>query len=395
MLRNLGSSISVGLMCLVITGLWGVSAFFNFRFGYQAAEGEYDALMLGTASVLIDALKSYLPFVLVGSYLAGRFLKTSIASFILLGCVLFSISNAIGYRARIGAVASSEASFKKTQIADLRLKRRRQETKLVALKVSASAQVITKKLKAKKQHKRWRSSEQCTLATAQKSMSFCKEYFELEGRFEKARQAAIIETDIQKLDNKIMLISGGGVVRGGDAQALLLANLLNSTPEKIQTFLVLLFGLLIEFAAGFGFYLVLNNDQQTPVAKRKKDPQKRSKSSMLGSGEFGRDRSGHVATGRDVSGHDEALKQAHISHFIEDCLIYHEGGSLSLSSFYTGYKTWSEGNVEKAMSRADFKEKITMLADRSNWENCSKKGGLAWRHLSIELSATPQLKVVS
>ena len=232
-----------------------ISALMNWRFGFTLGATEFDAYIYASLSATADGLKALIPFF---GYVAWR-QKMRLPAFacilVWLVCTAYSFTSGFGFSASNRANTTSDRQAQITAKTDLRDDRNLLLAKLKALPKHRPAKAVYEKIKAQEQQNRWRSSNGCTDATANKSISFCNQYRALTSEHAVAIEAGETERKLATVKTRLRKFSENPVGRIADPQTSELARLLGFEKSSINTALVLLVATLAELGSGLGFFI--------------------------------------------------------------------------------------------------------------------------------------------
>ena len=101
---------------------------------------------------------------------------------VFLAFVAFSLSSAVGFAAKNRGSMSEDRSLTTTRLDDVKHEIEDEETKRKALGTPRPVAVLQEALRGLEQDRKWRWSKACQDATTEAERSFCKGYFETQGR---------------------------------------------------------------------------------------------------------------------------------------------------------------------------------------------------------------------
>jgi hypothetical protein len=237
--------------------LTAASMFMNWSFWTGQGGDASSSQVLGAVSIGIDVFKASLPLVIAWAWSARLRLGCSIGIMLFGGCLAFSLFSAIGFAASSrGAVTGSREAVSLRYYAAERELREIKE-RVTALGAIRPRAVIEAAIARTKQDRYWSSSNECKDATMEASRAFCRGLGDL-----RVELAAAVENErLQERDTSLKAevdhLLGAGARTDQDQQAGLLARLTGFGVERVQTSIVVLFAVLVEFGSPFGLFLAL------------------------------------------------------------------------------------------------------------------------------------------
>ena len=215
------------------------------------------ARMLGFVSIGIDGFKASLPLVIAWAWDQRIRVGYMIGTFFFCGCLIFSFCSALGFASSSrGAVsAGREAVSDRYAAAEKELKD--VDGRIAALGAIRPKAVVEEAIAKVKQDRRWSSSGECKDATVETSLAFCRSLGDLRIELASAVESERLRERSSSLKaEKDDLLSAGARLET-DPQAAILARLSGVGLDRVQTWIVVLFALLVELGAAFGLFLAM------------------------------------------------------------------------------------------------------------------------------------------
>jgi hypothetical protein len=170
------------------------------------------------------------------------------------GCLAFSLFSAIGFAASSrGAVTGSrEAVSLRYHAAEREL--REIKERVTSLEATRPRAVIEAAIARGKRDRYWSSSNECKDATVEASRAFCRGIGDLRVQLAAAVEDERLQERGASLKAEPDNLLGAGARNDQDQQAALLARLTGFGMERVQTSIVALFAVLVEFGSAFGCF---------------------------------------------------------------------------------------------------------------------------------------------
>lgn len=318
------------------------SASMNYLFMYSLGKTELNSQVLSAASVGADVLKALLPLFMSWAYLNGRYVFTLLSGVLFVGLVGLSLLSAssfiLGSRAAVsGTLDEINADYKAAQ-ADLRAA----TGAFDALPPNRSRNIIAADLERQKRQRRWRSSRQCTNATAQSSILFCDRVTALEAELKTAVERGRLDLKINRLKQEVARLRDAGAGQDGDAQVGLLSRVFNIERDGVALWVNAFIAVVIELGSGFGIYFATG----------------------WGAKPARTDRAGRegVKIGPELSA--EAMSEVLAAYCLDRLHPAQKGRkSVPVMDIYADYVAWSENRGDRPGSVAVFLESFAAIAE--------------------------------
>lgn len=345
---------ALGIMGIAAAGvLLVVSAAMNWQFGYGLGKTPIDGQIYGMASAAADGLKALIPFFLFAA-VRNRQWSQAIAAVALWGvCLAYSLTSALGFSALNRADTTGDRAMKVAIYKDLRTELDRARERLGWMPQHRPEKTVAEEMAVLKQNRRWRSSAQCTNATAKKSREFCASYHKLAAELATAKQAGSVEAQIAVIKSKLARLPSGAVGGSADPQAEVLARLSGQDQAIVQTGLVILMAILVEFGSSLGFYVVFS---QWRIYEKHKPLVVTKAPAKSGAND---NESAAPAVSNASSVEAKAVPklmapETDVERFYRDRIETAEGSSLTATALYEDYCDWCDENGKEPMALPTF-----------------------------------------
>ncbi|NDG19707.1 MAG: hypothetical protein EB117_15770, partial [Betaproteobacteria bacterium] len=133
------------------------------------------------------------------------------------------------------------------------------ESRLSGLGAQRPASVIEAGLERQRQDARWKSSLECTDATARTSRDFCIGVAGLKEELAASVEAARLEGQRAGLQREVRALEDRGAGRDKDPQARMISRLLRIDAQQSAFGLTVFVAVMVELGAAFGLYLALHH----------------------------------------------------------------------------------------------------------------------------------------
>lgn len=225
----------IGISAAAIAVIWGGSAFMNYQAVYTYGLSPMDAQFYSTLSVAGDVIKALAASVVGYALYRRKWLVSLLALTFLLGTVLWSANSAIRY-----ASANIIGKFQQGQVNEVLTK-----TRLAKLEMEKDRFNWLKNQTVSKYHK------------------------------ERKRMTAEINDARKSFDKALADLENGKVTLDADPHYSLLSQIFGISEGDAARGTALLFACLIEFIAGFGWFVIASVYAPEPRPKnRKREPKK-------------------------------------------------------------------------------------------------------------------------
>ena len=248
-MRFLVVVVSVGATLAFIAA----SGLMNWVFMTSLGKSEFEQHIFGAVSVAVSAFIALLPTLILWAYRERRFLYVGLGVPVFLAFVAFSLSSAVGFAAKNRGSMTEDRSLATSRLAGVKQEIDDAETKRKALGTPRPFAVIQEALRGLELDRKWQWSKACQDATSEALRTFCKGYFETQGRSRprngteppSKRRSPSLKSEARSYEEK-------GAGRQADNQAAVLASLLDLQPIKVERGLTLFLAVLVEIGAALG-----------------------------------------------------------------------------------------------------------------------------------------------
>jgi hypothetical protein len=232
-----------------------VSALANLRYGLSLGQNPMDKATYAAASIAADIFKIAVPLLALSLWEKQHRLMNIGALVLWSGCVLWSMSSAVGFalstRDQVVAERTATVSTRHGWEATVE----RAEAKLATLGEHRPADVIKAEMEsATVAPNIWRRSRQCTDVTLDESRAACARVLGLRRELAAAEAAERLETQLVAGRAQLATVVVSGTL--ADPQAGALARLTGLDEGTIRTGIALLLAGLVEAGSALGFTLV-------------------------------------------------------------------------------------------------------------------------------------------
>lgn len=237
--------------------LIAASMLMNWTFWTGQGADKQTSQVLGAVSIGIDVFKALLPLIIAWAWSSRSRLGALIGSAFFVGCLAFSFFSAMGFAASSRAAVTGGREAITLRYAAVGHELKDAKERMAPIKSGRPQTVLEEALTKAKQDRRWPSSKECTDATVEPSRQFCKEVADLRIELAGVVEAERLRDRIATLTAEIDRLVEAGARMEQDPQAGVLARISGLRIESVQTSLVVLLALLVEFGAAFGLFLAL------------------------------------------------------------------------------------------------------------------------------------------
>lgn len=369
-----------------------ISGYMNFRYGVIKYSGgvALDGYLFGALTAAFDVSKSIVPIFVAWAFANRRYLFSALGALYVIGCIAFSMTASTGFIAekRDSYVASRTATTESYAAVTQQLDDARR--RLSELGTASPSATVKAELAAKRQHRRWRTSEQCTNATAAKSRDFCAAYNRLLAELGTAEELEKQQAKVTTLVARTETLRQAGGMRQKDPQMNLLSGLTGIAGSQMDVFLILVMVLLLEFGSAFGLYFALQHGGFTThhsktitsniavAADLKTMDSAANVSYAMSSSVANHTTHHHVANDRplmlekpspthpasdgsaDTSDDSAALQM--VAQYSVTRLVPARNEGISLAQIYADYRQWALGKEQKPLSRPAFDKALSTVA---------------------------------
>ena len=331
---------------IAAAALLAVSAAMNWRFGYSLGKSELDSQLLGAASVAADVLKALIPFFIFAA-IRNRQWPQAAAAGLLWGVVLtYSLTSALGFSALNRADTQGQRKADAATYESIKADLDKAREQLAWVPQHRPAATVEAEIAAKKQSKRWHTTNECANATTNGSRTFCRELNLLEAEMAAAVGASQMQERIDSLRTSLAAATSSVALAGADPQATVLANLSGQNEELIETALTVLVALLVELGSSLGFFVALS----TWKFHERREPETVAMATSVAV----------PVTGAVISANDNrsvvaapaklVAPQTDVERFANDRIEPAEGETLTATELYEDYCDWCEEHRRERMT---------------------------------------------
>jgi hypothetical protein len=243
---------AVGALLLI-----AASMMMNWSFWTGQGAEALNAQVFGAVSLGIDGFKATLPLVIYWTWLQKFRFGYVIATLFFCGCLGFSFFSAIGFASssRSAVTGTREANALRYAAAEQDLTK--VEERLRSLGSARPQRVVEEAIGKAEQDRRWSSSSECREATTESARNYCRGLSDLRIELATSAESDRLLEQQSSLKAEIDRLMTAGARLEQDPQAGVLARLSGWPTNQVQTFLVVLFALLVELGAAFGLFLAM------------------------------------------------------------------------------------------------------------------------------------------
>ena len=380
-MRGFLSAFGIGtgsLVCLLaaLTAI-AISVFLNAYFAFVRTGGDFDQLAAGELlngavafAILFaafDILKSFGPVFVSRAWAHKNYGYVFVVSIMTAGFIGLSAWAASGLmmELRTGLTSKRQAKVENKDELEIQLRETRQRIK--ALGYMAPAGTIEAQLEAQRQQRRWKATQGCTDATANKSRTFCTNYNELQAKLAKAKALETDQVLVKKLSGQLQSIRQSGGVKAVDPQLKSLSAVTGFKAAKIEFGFLVAVVIIVELTSAFGILFALGHGPAKPLNQAATEltpdvathPEtSRAKTTVIDG----------VVNENDIP----ALPPPDIEP-PEEAATYcvarlklAPGGTVPLSEVFSDYRLWCQQAGKDAMSRAVFTAAMGEVANHTD-----------------------------
>jgi hypothetical protein len=249
----------------IILALLSISA--NTLFGTLLTTGQ-ERWLYGLLFGSLDVLKTLLPLIAAGAFVAGVRPK-GIAALLVFGILtVLSLTASIGLYATTKSEMVRDAKAAHARYEDAVAAREKAEADLAALGAVRPAGDIADDIGTLKRDRLYDRSKQCSDATATESRDLCARLARLDGEASKAAEAVRLRAEVDKAHARLQTMDVAAAMRSIACQAEALARLVSVavpvSPDTVRTALAAPVALLVELGSGLGPWLVSASGKPAP-----------------------------------------------------------------------------------------------------------------------------------
>ena len=342
--------------CIASLIMLAVSAAMNWQYGYSLGETEFNAYVLGAASIAADCLKALLPFFIFAAFRHRNWSQALGGSALWAVCILYALTSAVGFASQNRSDTTSLRVMEAAKYEDLRSELARVQDQQKWLDKHRSVGMIEAEIQAAKQNARWVPSEGCTNATITISREFCESYHKLQAELAAAKKDEALQLRGDEIRTALRGVNGRAATKDSDPQASMIAKIFNLDIKQVELGLTILITLLVELGSSMGLYVSTSTwrvhehigrpapaepvkivEIMEPVTFAPMIPQPRREPPQL------------------------ALPRSDIETFFGDRIRQDDGASVTALSLYDNYCEWCETTGRQPVGLPIFSRQLTDL----------------------------------
>jgi hypothetical protein len=243
------------LGCIASLILLAVSAAMNWQYGYSLGETEFNAYVLGAASIAADCMKALLPFFIFAAFRHRNWSQALGGSALWAVCILYALTSAVGFASQNRSDTTGTRAMQAAKYEDLRAELGRVLDEQKWLDKHRSIGMVEAEIEAAKQNPRWLPSEGCTNATIQISREFCEHYHKLQAERAAALKNEALAKRAQVVRSELAGLDGRAAGKESDPQASMIAKIFGLDIKQVELGLTILITLLVELGSSMGLYV--------------------------------------------------------------------------------------------------------------------------------------------
>jgi hypothetical protein len=241
--------------CIASLILLCVSAAMNWQYGYSLGETEFNAHVLGAASIAADCMKALLPFFIFAAWRNRSWSQALGGSALWAVCILYGLTSAIGFASTNRSDTTGSRAMQAERYSDLQGQLARVNDQQKWLDKHRSVEMVKFEIEAAKQKDRWKPSEGCTNATVTLSRDFCESYNKLQAELAAAEKDEALQRQADELRSRLAKIDGRAATKIADPQASSISAISGFDIKQVQLGLTILITLLVELGSSMGLYV--------------------------------------------------------------------------------------------------------------------------------------------
>ena len=327
--------------------LLAVSAAMNWRYGFGLGKTEFDAHILGAASIAADCMKALMPFFIFSAYRNRNWSQALGGSALWAVCILYAMTSAIGFSATNRSDTSGTRRVQAEKYEDLRGELNRITQQQSWLEKHRSAGTVAAEIEAAKQNVRWTTSEGCTNATVDESRELCKNYHKLNSELADANKDEELQRHADARRGMLAGMQGGAKV--ADPQADIIAKLSGLDSKQVETAMTILVMLLVELGSSLGLY-VSTSAWRIHEPQRKPAPEPVKVVEITRQAELPRPQVMQLV-----------LPKSDIETYFDTRIRQDDGASVTALSLYDHYCEWCETVRRQPVGLPIFSRQLTDL----------------------------------
>jgi hypothetical protein len=241
--------------CVASLILLCVSAAMNWQYGYSLGETQFNAHVLGAASIAADCMKALLPFFIFAAWRNRIWSQALGGSALWAVCILYALTSAIGFASTNRSDTTGARTMQAEKYEDLRTELGRVIDQQKWLEKHRSVDMVEAEIEAAKQNDRWVPSQGCTNATIDISREFCTTYHKLQAELAAAKKDEALQKRADEIRVHLGEMDGRAAARVADPQATMISKLLGFDIKQVELGLTILVTLLVELGSSMGLYV--------------------------------------------------------------------------------------------------------------------------------------------
>ena len=334
--------------CLASLILLCVSAAMNWQYGYSLGETQFNAYVLGAASIAADCMKALLPFFIFAAWRNRSWSQALGGAALWAVCILYALTSAIGFASTNRSDTTGTRVMQAEKYEDLRTQLNRVTDQQKWLEKHRSVGMVEAEIDAAKQNYRWTSSEGCVNATVTLSREFCESYHKLQAELAAAKKEEALQKSADQVRAKLGEMNGTAAAKVADPQATMIAKLLGFDIKQVELGLTILVTLLVELGSSMGLY-VSTSTWRIHEPKRMPAPEPIKVVEIM-----------HPP----VRLHQPprlALPRSDIELYFKDRIRQDDGASVTALALYDNYCEWRETTQRQPVGLPIFSRQLTDL----------------------------------
>lgn len=336
--------------CIASLILLCVSAAMNWQYGYSLGETEFNAHVLGAASIAADCMKALLPFFIFAAWRNRSWSQALGGTALWAVCILYALTSAIGFASTNRSDTTGARAMQAERYEDLRAQLGRVTDQQKWLEKHRSVGMIEAESEAAKQNYRWTSSEGCTNATVTPSRDFCENYHKLQAELAAAKKDDALQKQADVIRGRLGEMNGRAAAKAADPQASIISLLFGLDIKQVELGLTILITLLVELGSSMGLY-VSTSTWRINEPKRRPAPEPVKIVEII-----------QPPVPMPVPQAVQlALPRSDIEHYFKDRIRQDDGASVTALALYDNYCEWCEASQRQPVGLPIFSRQLTDL----------------------------------
>jgi hypothetical protein len=336
--------------CIASLILLAVSAAMNWQYGYSLGETEFNAHVLGAASIAADCMKALLPFFIFAAWRNRSWSQALGGTALWAVCILYALTSAIGFASTNRSDTTGARAMQAERYEDLRAQLGRITDQQKWLEKHRSVGMIEAESEAAKQNYRWTSSEGCTNATVTLSRDFCEAYHKLQAELAAAKKDEALQKQADVIRGRLGEMDGRAAAKAADPQASIISLLFGIDIKQVELGLTILITLLVELGSSMGLY-VSTSTWRINEPRRKPAPEPVKVVEII-----------QPPVPMPVPQAVQlALPRSDIELYFKDRIRQDDGASVTALALYDNYCEWCEASQRQPVGLPIFSRQLTDL----------------------------------